>query len=64
MPKRSLTFFEAVVNSNLYFSFGLAYLKQPLAARGCFKYSRPNEKYKLEFTTTSKSVKNRLGIKE
>ena len=35
-----------------------------LAARGCFKYSRPNEKYKLEFTTTSKSVKNRLGIKE
>ena len=35
-----------------------------LAARGCFKYSRPNEKYKLEFTTTSKSVKDRLGIKE
>ena len=35
-----------------------------LAARGCFKYSRPNEKYKLEFTTTSKSVKHRLGIKE
>ena len=35
-----------------------------LAARGCFKYSRPNEKYKLEFTTTSKSVKERLGVKE
>ena len=35
-----------------------------LAARGCFKYSRPNEKYKLEFTTTSKAVKNRLGVKE
>ncbi len=35
-----------------------------LAARGCFKYSRPNEKYKLEFTTTSKTVKDRLGIKE
>ena len=35
-----------------------------LAARGCFKYSRPNEKYKLEFTTTSKTVKDRLGVKE
>ncbi len=35
-----------------------------LAARGCFKYSRPNEKYRLEFTTTSKSVKDRLGVKE
>ena len=35
-----------------------------LAARGCFKYSRPNEKYKLEFTTTSKAVKHRLGVKE
>ena len=35
-----------------------------LAARGCFKYSRPNEKYKLEFTTTSKAVKDRLGVKE
>ncbi len=35
-----------------------------LAARGCFKYSRPNEKYKLEFTTTSKAVKERLGVKE
>ena len=35
-----------------------------LAARGCFKYSRPNEKYKLEFTTNSKAVKDRLGVKE
>ena len=35
-----------------------------LAARGCFKYARPNEKYKFEFTTASKNVKARLGIKE
>ena len=35
-----------------------------LAARGCFKYARPNEKYRFEFTTASKNVKNRLGIKE
>jgi len=34
-----------------------------LAARGCFKYARPNEKYRFEFTTTSKSIKKRLGIK-
>ena len=34
-----------------------------LAARGCFKYARPDEKLKFEFTTTSKSVKERLGIK-
>ena len=30
---RALFDFDAVVNSNLYFSLGLAYLKQPLAAR-------------------------------
>ena len=35
-----------------------------LAARGCFKYARPDEKYKFEFTTSSKSVKDRLGVKE
>jgi len=35
-----------------------------LAARGCFKYARPNEKYRFEFTTTSKAVKGRIGIKE
>ena len=35
-----------------------------LAARGCFKYAKPNEKYKFEFTTSSKTVKDRLGVKE
>ena len=35
-----------------------------LAARGCFKYAKPHEKLRFEFTTTSKSVKERLGIKE
>ena len=35
-----------------------------LAARGCFKYAKPDEKYKFEFTTSSKTVKDRLGIKE
>jgi thioredoxin reductase (NADPH) len=35
-----------------------------LAARGCFKYAKPDEKYRFEFTTSSKSVKSRLGIKE
>ena len=35
-----------------------------LAARGCFKLARPNEKYRFEFTTTSKSVQERLGIKK
>jgi len=34
-----------------------------LAARGCFKYARPDEKLKFEFTTTSKKVQGRLGIK-
>ena len=35
-----------------------------LAARGCFKYAKPNEKYRFEFTTSSKTVKSRLGIKK
>ena len=35
-----------------------------LAARGCFKYARPDEKLRFEFTTTSKSVQDRLGIKK
>jgi thioredoxin reductase (NADPH) len=35
-----------------------------LAARGCFKYAKPDEKYKFEFTTSSKTVKERLGVKE
>jgi thioredoxin reductase (NADPH) len=34
-----------------------------LAARACFKLARPNEKYRFEFTTSSKTIKSRLGIK-
>ena len=34
-----------------------------LAARACFKLARPNEKYRFEFTTSSKIIKDRLGIK-
>ena len=34
-----------------------------LAARACFKLARPNEKYRFEFTTSSKIIKNRLGVK-
>ena len=35
-----------------------------LAARGCFKYARPDEKYGFEFTTTSKKVLDRIGVKK
>ncbi len=35
-----------------------------LAARGCFKYARPNEKYRFEFTTSSNSIKDRIGVKK
>jgi thioredoxin reductase (NADPH) len=35
-----------------------------LAARGCFKYARPDEKLKFEFSTTSNSVHERLGVKK
>ncbi|MDA8801068.1 NAD(P)/FAD-dependent oxidoreductase [Candidatus Pelagibacter bacterium] len=35
-----------------------------LAARGCFKYAKPDKKYRFEFTTSSKTVKGRLGVKE
>ena len=35
-----------------------------LAARACFKLARPNEKYRFEFTTTSKPVQERLGVKK
>ena len=35
-----------------------------LAARACFKLARPNEKYRFEFTTSSKTIKDRLGLKE
>jgi len=34
-----------------------------LAARACFKLARPNEKYRFEFTTSSKSIQDRLGKK-
>ncbi|MAV56917.1 MAG: ferredoxin--NADP(+) reductase [Candidatus Pelagibacter sp.] len=34
-----------------------------LAARACFKNARPNEKYKFQFTTSSKEIQARLGIK-
>ena len=34
-----------------------------LAARACFKLARPNEKYRFEFTTSSKTIKKRLGVK-
>ena len=35
-----------------------------LAARACFKLARPNEKYRFEFTTTSKTLQGRLGVKK
>ncbi len=35
-----------------------------LAARGCFKYARPEEKLKFEFSTTSKNIHERLGVKK
>ena len=35
-----------------------------LAARGCFKYARPDEKLRFEFTTTSRAAQERLGIKK
>jgi len=34
-----------------------------LAARACFKRARPNETYRFEFTTASKSIHERLGLK-
>ena len=34
-----------------------------LASVECFKRARPNEKYKFEFTTSSKSIQDRLGKK-
>ena len=35
-----------------------------LAARACFKLARPNEKYRFEFTTTSKTLQGRIGVKK
>ena len=34
-----------------------------LASVQCFKRARPNEKYRFEFTTSSKTIKERLGKK-
>jgi thioredoxin reductase (NADPH) len=34
-----------------------------LASVECFKRARPNEKYKFEFTTSSKTIQDRLGKK-
>ena len=34
-----------------------------LASVECFKRARPNEKYRFEFTTSSKSIQERLGVK-
>ena len=35
-----------------------------LAARACFTLARPNEKYRFEFTTTSKNIQEKLGVKK
>ena len=35
-----------------------------LAARACFKLARPDQKYRFEFTTTSKSIQEKLGVKK
>ena len=35
-----------------------------LAARACYALARPDEKYRFEFTTTSKNIKGRLGIEK
>ena len=32
-----------------------------LASVECFKRARPNEKYRFEFTTSSKTIQDRLG---
>ena len=34
-----------------------------LASVECFKRARPNEKYRFEFTTSSKEIQARLGVK-
>ena len=35
-----------------------------LAARACFKLAKPDETYRFEYTTTSKSMQERLGVKK
>ena len=34
-----------------------------LASVECFKRARPNEKYRFQFTTSSKEIQERLGQK-
>ena len=34
-----------------------------LAARACFALARPGQKYRFEFTTSSKTIRDRLGVK-
>ena len=34
-----------------------------LASVECFKRARPNEKFRFEFTTSSKAIQDRLGKK-
>ena len=34
-----------------------------LASVECFKRARPNEKFRFQFTTSSKEIQQRLGIK-
>ena len=41
-----------------------AFHEGALAARACFKLARPNEKYRFEFSTTSKNIQDNLGIKK
>ena len=33
-----------------------------LASVECFKRARPNEKYRFQFTTSSKEIQERLGV--
>ena len=35
-----------------------------LASVECFKRARPNEKYRFQFTTSSKEIQDRLGVKK
>jgi thioredoxin reductase (NADPH) len=35
-----------------------------LATRACFKLAKPDEKYRFEYTTTSKGMQERLGVKK
>ncbi len=42
---------------------GVSFTKAALASVECFKRARPNEKYRFEFTTSSKTIKDRLGKK-